>query len=92
MTYGTPESPSISIIQSKGFKPVGISILALEEVFIFETGEEALKAYNQLERDEDGGDIMEVMGWWYGREEFYKYYEDYQKEFEYSPKIYWIKE
>ena len=62
----TPKSPSLNIIREAGFNPIGICGYACEETFLFNTQEEATKAYNTLERDENGYFIGKVMGWWYG--------------------------
>ena len=59
---------SVDIIKENGFNPIGLSYGWFEPVFIFETSEEANRAYNELE------DILKakVIGLWYGKEEFDK--------------------
>ena len=64
---------SLEIIRSAGFKPIAVTQMMFEDTFVFETDEEATKAYTLLEI---GG---EVCGWWYGREEFLEEVRDYEK-------------
>jgi hypothetical protein len=73
----------LDIIIAAGFNPIGVSQLYLEDTFIFGTAEEALAAYEALEKY-DGLETVEekLQVWWYGKENFLKEVEDYEKEFE----------
>lgn len=89
-TYGTPDSEFLKCIISKGYNPIGITIMACEETFIFSTEEEAYRAHKELDTNE---------GWWYGLdgeypwEETRKWYVDksYNGIEEDAPKVYWLK-
>ena len=48
--------------------------------FLFETEDEAIKAYHQFERDEKNEWIGEIVGWWYGRKDFEKKVKEYETE------------
>lgn len=64
--YGTDESYWLETIKSKGFNPIGITVLMCEESFIMETEEEVDKAW----------EVFKPEGFWYTRKQF----EIYQKE------------
>lgn len=60
-----------------GFKPIMFTELMMEDTFVFETEEEARRAYNTFERKEncddmDGDYIGKFDGWWYGIDDFNK--------------------
>ena len=50
------------------FYPVGFARMGGEDTFIFQTSEEAKKAYHHFERNEKGEWIGDIVGWWYGKE------------------------
>lgn len=68
----------IDKLKSKGFNPIAVTQMYLEDTYVFETNEEATKAYHLFERDENNDWIGEMFGWWYGREEFMKTVEEYE--------------
>ena len=91
--YGTAESPSLVTLRDRGFNPIGITTMMLEETFIFETEEEAITAFTTLENTPTGNSILQ--GWWYGKELFKTIREEYVnfnhegKEYE-APIVYWL--
>ena len=70
----------LKIFRKHGFKPVGVSQMLFEDTFIFETKEEAHKAYYLLERDKDDKWIGTVVGWYYGREDFKEAVREYERD------------
>lgn len=54
----------LDIIKEAGFNVLGVTIMQLESTFIFETKDEAERAYSALEK------TGKVQGWWYGLEDF----------------------
>jgi hypothetical protein len=54
----------LDIITEAGFNVLGFTIMQLKSTFIFETKNEAARAYNELEK------TGKVQGWWYGLEDF----------------------
>lgn len=84
--------PQLSIIKKAGFKPIAVSKMYFEDVFVFETEEEATRAYRKLERDKNENWIGKVDGWWYGRNSFkdvVKEYEAKNKGFS-KVRVYWL--
>lgn len=65
----------LEIIRHAGFKPIAVSQLFFEDVFVFETEHEALKAYDQLEKRE-----RKLTGWWYSRKGFMEAVEEYERD------------
>lgn len=55
----------IDILREHGFNPIGVTVMACEDTFIFETPEEATAAYELLEVEKNL-----VIGWFYGKEAF----------------------
>lgn len=55
-----------------GFKPIMFTELMMEDTFVFETEEEARRAYNKFEMDENCEYIGKFDGWWYGIDDFNK--------------------
>lgn len=47
--YNTPTSYSIKLLKDAGYKPLAICSYYGEETFFFETAEEAIKAYEEME-------------------------------------------
>ena len=89
------------IIREQGFKPIAVTQMELEDTFVFETDEEADRAYNRLEGPlgyKPEGLEHKVVGWWFGKESFLKSVENYEKEAntdrtdekELKMKIYWL--
>ena len=70
----------IDKLKENGYTPIAVSQMYLEDTFVFETKEEAKKAYHQFESDENEKWIGEIVGWWYGREEFEKEVNEYETE------------
>jgi hypothetical protein len=75
--------PQIKKIKDAGFNIIGVSQMYFEDCFIFNTTEEAEKAYRLFERDINEKWIGNIVGWWQSKESFeksvYKYenYKDY---------------
>jgi hypothetical protein len=64
---------------SIGLKPVGYSVVLLEDTWVFETDEEAHSAFKMLEGKElEDGTL--ICGWWYGKKEFIEMMPTYMKE------------
>jgi hypothetical protein len=79
--YGTKTSYSLKVLKEHGFNPIGICVVMCEETFVFETSEEAQKAYNELELEKSLID-----GFFYGKVEF----ENEVKGLSDTPKIDWL--
>lgn len=58
--YGTDKSYWLEQIRSKGFNPIGITVMICEETIIMETKEEIEKAW----------EIFKPEGWWYTVDEW----------------------
>ena len=76
----------INRIKEAGFNLIGVSQIYNEDTFIFETQEEALKAYEALELPNES----DIQGWWYGKERFLETVENYEKEFKVKVLTYWL--
>jgi len=50
---------------SQGYSLIGFCNFLLENTFIFETSDEAKKAFKEFEQDK-----KEIFGWWYGKSNF----------------------
>ena len=81
---------SIDKIKTAGFNPIGVTQIFFKDTFIFNTKEEALNAYQKLERDLDRKN--RIIGYWYGKDEFDKTVRDYEESCEGFIKVYihWI--
>ncbi len=64
----------IKKIESEGFKVIAVSQMMMEDTFVFETQDEADKAFKLFEQDN-----TTIVGWWYGKEDFIKAVEEYEK-------------
>jgi hypothetical protein len=73
---------SISIIENGGFKPIGVSQIYLEDVFIFETEEEAERAYNTLDKETNM-----ISAFWYSKYNFLDEVIKYEKEYDNKSKV-----
>ena len=97
-TYATDKSESLKIIQEAGFNPIGITTMMCEETFIFNTEEEASKAFEYFETNRRANiDKHEYLpdGWWYGLVDFELYHRKYVWDFyegvdDDAPKIHWL--
>lgn len=79
----------LEIIRENGFNPIAVTQMYFEDTYVFETGQEAKKAYEMLEEDESLE--YRCFGWWYGKEEFLKEVLDYEsKEGASKVLIYWL--
>ena len=70
----------IDKLKENGFNPIAVSQMYFEDTFVFETEEEAKKAYQQFEIDENEKWIGDISGWWYGKEDFIKTVKEYESE------------
>ena len=71
---------NIDKLKENGFNPIAVSQMYFEDTFVFETEEEAKKAFQQFEIDENEKWIGDISGWWYGREDFLKTVKEYETE------------
>lgn len=79
---------AINLLKSNGFNPIGVTQIYMEHTFIFETDEEATKAYELLEVEK-----REVVGWFYGKEKFLETKKQYESEYiGYFVKVFWLTE
>ncbi len=69
--------PDIEILRSFGYKPIAVTSMLFEDTFVFETVEEATKAYNQFEVNDSK---YKISAWWYGKDDFLKEVEKYESE------------
>jgi len=79
----------IDIIKQHGFNVIGVSQMYFYDTFIFETTQEALKAYEELEKNQISLDTC-ILGWWYGKEDFEKTSKTYEKETGNKLLIHWL--
>lgn len=82
----------IYLIVSNGYKPIAVTQIYMEDTFVFETEEEAKRAYHQFEKSESGQRIGEIIGWWYGKEQFLETVKEYEEEYKEKVLIYWLNE
>ena len=70
--------PLIERIKNKRYNPIMVSQLMFEDVFVFNTPEEAKNAYQEFEI----GNIGEnrICAWWYGKDDFFDEINRYEKE------------
>jgi hypothetical protein len=84
----------INRIKQEGFNPIAVTQMGFEDTFVFETAEEATNAYEKLELNSPRK--SNVIGWWYGKEDFLKVVESYKKDFHFGCDepievlIYWL--
>lgn len=71
-------------VQSKGFKPIGVSQLYFEDVYIFETDEEAKEAFSELEINGS------LCAYWYSKDEFLTEVSKYEKTNNSKVLIHWL--
>jgi hypothetical protein len=86
----------LALIREAGFNPIGVTFFMFEDVFIFETKEEATQAYHVLEQaypiDGESRWIGEVVGWWYGKKKIKKMMQEYSSINDHKKAIlvYWL--
>ncbi len=66
---------NIDRLRAAGFNPIAVSQLYFEEVFVFETEEEATCAYKQFEYE-----TRAICAWWYSKAGFLKAVAEYETE------------
>ena len=81
----------LNIIRSAGFNPIAVSQMYFEDTFVFETDEEAHKAYETLERDANKKLIGRVVGWWYSRDRFAETILEYEEKMKNKVLTHWLK-
>jgi len=79
----------INLIKEKGYNPIAVTQIFFEDAYVFETHEEAMKAYKEFELDRKTQDDI-IVGFWYGKEEFLKEVNDYEKKLETKVLIHWL--
>lgn len=84
----------IEALQIEGFNPIAVTQMYFENTFVFETSEEAKKAYHTFEVSEDGKEIRRIVGWFYGKDHFIQAVDQYNKDSEgYSEVlVYWLED
>ena len=82
--YSTDKSYSLKLLNDAGHFPIGITIMMCEETFIFNTEKEADKAC------ESG--VLGNDGWFYGKRNFQKDLDKYEKDMGYKNEIFWLDE
>lgn len=97
LTYGTDKSELLKHLIDGGHKPLGITIIACEETFIFQTKEELSPVIDYV--NQPGSNWMNE-GWWYAIEDdgdwpWEKAWKDYVNKMyngdeSKAPKIYWL--
>jgi len=81
---------NIDTLKANGFNPIAVSQMTLEDVYVFETKEEALEGYIRFERDENKNWIGAIVGWWYGKEDFLNAVKEYEEKSEIKVLIHWL--
>lgn len=76
---------SINKIKEYGFNPIGVSQIYFEDTFVFETDEEAKKAFQLLEVEH-----KVVQGWFYGRDLYEFTVKRYEKERDRKVLTFWL--
>lgn len=77
---------SIDKITEAGFDPILVTRLMFEDTFVFETKDEAQRAYQLLEVEQ-----KIIQGWWYGFDDFLVTLKDYKTQFGHINDIFRIK-
>jgi hypothetical protein len=79
----------IDKLKENGYNPIAVSQIYLENTFVFETSNEANKAYQQFEKSRKE---EKIVGWWYGKEDFEKAVKEYETENDGYSKVlvYWL--
>ncbi|QQR76944.1 hypothetical protein IPJ63_01650 [Candidatus Nomurabacteria bacterium] len=77
----------LEVLKTHDYKPVAVTTMMCENTFVFETEDEAIRAFEQFEKHPSGEYIS---GWWYSRESFDSSIKEYAKEVGYDPKVIWF--
>ncbi len=77
----------LEILKSAGYKPIAVTTMMCENTFVFETQDEADRAFEQFEKYPQDECIS---GWWYCKESFADSIKEYAKEVGYDPHIIWF--
>ena len=77
-------------IKAKGFNPIAVTQMMFEDYYIFETEEEAVKAYHTFEVDKKGKWLGKVVGWWSSKEDLNKAVEEYENSTKNKVLVYWL--
>ena len=83
-SYNTDKSYSLKLLNDAGHFPIGITTMMCEETFIFNTEKEATKAWKS--------GVLGNDGWFYGKRNFQKDLDKYEKDMGYKNEIFWIDE
>ena len=81
-SYNTDKSYSLKLLNDAGHFPIGITTMMCEETFIFNTEKEATKAWKSSVLGNDG--------WFYGKRNFQKDLDKYEKDMGYKNEIFWL--
>lgn len=76
----------ISIIKNAGFNPIAVTQMYCEETFVFETTDEANRAYHAL----DATKPAKISAYWYGREAFSEAKKEYEQDAQNNLLVYWL--
>lgn len=79
----------VKTLKEGGFNPIGVSYMMGEHCFIFNTEEEAKKAYEKYESNNNGKDDF-IPAWWYSKESFYEEKEWFEREAKRKVPVLWI--
>jgi hypothetical protein len=66
----------IQILKSAGYHPIAVTSMMFEDTFVFETKDEAKRAYQELEKEK-----KQIQGWFYGWPDFLLSMDDHKKKF-----------
>ena len=90
--FDIKESRRILRLRLNGFNPIMFTSLMFEDTWVFETDEEAKRAFYTFEQDKNTGEYLDKFdGWWYGIEEFNRQAEE-NKDWNYGiTDRFWIK-
>lgn len=66
----------LKLIRDNGFNPIAVTQLYFEDTFVFETFEEAEKAFKTLEENN-----RTVVGFWYDKYDFFDAVRKYEKDY-----------
>lgn len=90
---GNTHARNINNIRKFGFKPIGFTVMMCENTFIFETEDEALRAYNKFETGKNktkGRRPLCIQGYWYSRRDFEAEYSEYKSQFPDCRDVVWF--
>lgn len=81
----------IEILRNHQYNPIAVSQLFCEDVFVFETDDEARRASAELEFNEDKSK-NKLQAWWYGRQHFNEVVSKYESDLDCKVRIHWLKQ